>query len=417
MRSFRFIAGVVLAWAFSTGYALAVPTVFSGSIKINTPQSADQLDGACVPGDKYTAVVGPVTVTETGSYLVQDVGGSWSRPASITLHSGPVDLADPSATLIEVIDQHGHPDLTSGTDYYFMIQPVCDNWKGTWSFYLEGPGTGSGDGGFVSPDQWHGTFDSSDELTDITLENQCPNTWYDESPTFQVPDTGTYYFGDTTSWDENFWLLLGIYEGTFDPQNPADNQIALLVSSSQVELESGKDYIVVAQPACDVQNGDWGYVMTNSAPFEINPGLNGAYYDPALPGQGFLLDILPITGLAFYAEFTYDTQQPMGGNGGQVGAPGNRWHTAQGGFSFDTDTLEVPVYVTSGGLFNDPAEVTTTEEGTLTLKFTNGCQGGTRTVSLNSGVMAQSNFQRLADDNVPLCLEQFEGAGVVMPPQ
>lgn len=139
--------------------------------------------------------------------------------------------------------------------------------------------------------------------------------------------------------------------------------------------------------------------------FIMNAGLNDAWFNPITDGQGFFITIFPNLGLASVAWFTYDTVLPPPDATANLGDPGHRWLTAAGLFLGDQAVMNVTL--TSGGLFDDPAEVTTTDpagsDGTLTLKF-NNCNSGTVEYDISS-IDAQGTvpIQRVANDNVLLC--------------
>jgi len=67
--------------------------------------------------------------------------------------------------------------------------------------------------------------------------------------------------------------------------------------------------------------------------FQINAGLNDAWYDPETAGQGFLITVFPDIGQMFLAWFTYDVERPGEGVTAQLGEPGHRWLTAQGPYA------------------------------------------------------------------------------------
>jgi hypothetical protein len=182
---------------------------------------------------------------------------------------------------------------------------------------------------------------------------------------------------------------------------------------AEIYLESGKNYYFVTQPACDPDTGDWFYVLAPPAPFEISPGLNGTWLNWETQGQGFLMEVLPETGIIFYAEFTWDTSLPDENATSVVGDPGNRWITAQGPYVKGSSSVELPIYVSSGGIYNDPAPVTPVQAGTVTLDFENGCSGGTRTFNFTNGPQGSVPFERLTDDNLKLCTDQTKGPGVI----
>ena len=80
----------------------------------------------------------------------------------------------------------------------------------------------------------------------------------------------------------------------------------------------------------------------SAEPLEPNDGLDGAWYDAASPGQGFLIDAHPGNDFIFVAWFTY----------GDDTASGQRWLTAQGPLA--GSTADLVVYETLGGSFDDP---------------------------------------------------------------
>ena len=147
-------------------------------------------------------------------------------------------------------------------------------------------------------------------------------------------------------------------------------------------------------------------VLTEDAVFSINPGLSGAWFNPQTPGQGFFLEVFPAINLVFLAWFTYEVA-PAGGNStAQVGHPGHRWLTAQGGF--DGDTASLTVTLTTGGVFDDAAAVTNTTDGTIQLQFSDCSSGELRYVLTTAGLNGTIPLARLANDNVPLC-ESLDG--------
>lgn len=139
--------------------------------------------------------------------------------------------------------------------------------------------------------------------------------------------------------------------------------------------------------------------------FVMNAGLNDAWYFPDTDGQGFFITIFPDLNFASLAWFTYDTELPPVDAVANLGDPGHRWITAAG--AIDGDEAEMNIVLTSGGLFDDPAEVQRTEpagsDGTLTLKFDN-CHAGSVDYDITSiDAKGTVPIQRVADDNSALC--------------
>jgi formylglycine-generating enzyme required for sulfatase activity len=138
--------------------------------------------------------------------------------------------------------------------------------------------------------------------------------------------------------------------------------------------------------------------------FEINNGLNDAWYDPAIDGQGFLISVFPVIQQMFVAWFTYDTERPPDDVEAILGEPGHRWLTAQGPYAGDTATLSI--YLTQGGVFDaaaPPASNDGIADGTMTIEFTD-CTEGLVIYELTSpSISGTVPIQRITNDNVSLC--------------
>lgn len=136
--------------------------------------------------------------------------------------------------------------------------------------------------------------------------------------------------------------------------------------------------------------------------FQINAGLNDAWFNPDTNGQGFLITVFEESGVVFLAWFTYDVERPPEEVSALLGEPGHRWLTAQGPFSGDTATLDI--FVSSGGVFDSgvPA-VEIVSIGTMTIKWTN-CTAAVLTYDIPSlGLTGQIPLERIVLDNVMLC--------------
>ena len=94
---------------------------------------------------------------------------------------------------------------------------------------------------------------------------------------------------------------------------------------------------------------------------DVNAGIDGAWFDPNTPGQGFFIDAHPDPeggNFIFVSWFTY----------GEDTASRQRWLTAQG--SFEGSIAEIDVFETTGGSFDDPQAPSTTMVGTMSIDFT-----------------------------------------------
>lgn len=94
----------------------------------------------------------------------------------------------------------------------------------------------------------------------------------------------------------------------------------------------------------------------------INENLSGTWYNPETPGQGFFFDVSPELNLFFGGFFTWTS------------TPGEKdWFTVQGEYS--GDAAAVPIYQTTGGVFNGPQEVQTVPIGTAEFVFSSRTKG------------------------------------------
>ena len=144
--------------------------------------------------------------------------------------------------------------------------------------------------------------------------------------------------------------------------------------------------------------------LSDGVPFEINAGLNDAWYDPATDGQGFLIAVFPEIKQMFLAWFTFDIERPPEDVSAMLGEPGHRWLTAQGPYVGNTANLTI--FVTEGGVFDAAEPAASTDpagDGTMTLKFED-CTAGLVSYEITSlGISGETPIQRIVTDNVPLC--------------
>jgi hypothetical protein len=142
----------------------------------------------------------------------------------------------------------------------------------------------------------------------------------------------------------------------------------------------------------------------DNRPFEINAGLNDAWYYPVTDGQGFFITVFPDLEKVSLSWFTYDTDHPPLDAIANFGYAGHRWATALGRYSGNQAVMNIKI--ASGGLFDTPAgeaEVTQVRDGTIVLTF-DSCNSGTVEYDIPSirqtGVIP---IQRIAGDNIALC--------------
>jgi hypothetical protein len=132
---------------------------------------------------------------------------------------------------------------------------------------------------------------------------------------------------------------------------------------------------------------------------EINAGMDGSWFDPITPGQGFLIDAYPNPeggNYIFVSWFTY----------GDDTASGQRWLTAQGGF--EGSIAEIDVFETIGGSFDEPQAPSTIKVGTMSIDFTD-CSNAKLTYSLTDENFEGSiDIKRAIPGTQALCLELAE---------
>jgi hypothetical protein len=130
-------------------------------------------------------------------------------------------------------------------------------------------------------------------------------------------------------------------------------------------------------------------------PFPTNTDFahSGNWYDSAKAGQGFTVEVNPISGALFAAWYTY---APIGA---AAGAAGQRWYTAQAAFTAGMRSIPVTIYETTGGVFNTPQPAAqTVAVGTGTLAF-QSCTAATFnyhfTGGSSSGLSGTINLSRV----------------------
>ena len=182
-----------------------------------------------------------------------------------------------------------------------------------------------------------------------------------------------------------------------DPQWPSPDAAFLRNDAEHLNQEG---WLALAE----AQYASYYGPLLDDAGFEINAGLNDAWYDPDTNGQGFLITVFPEVGQVFLAWFTYDTKRPPDDVDAILGDPGHRWLTAQG--PYEGNTAELTLFVSRGGVFDasDPApETDASGDGTLTIEFSDCSQGWVRYHISSLDISGEIPIQRIAPDGIPLC--------------
>lgn len=143
-------------------------------------------------------------------------------------------------------------------------------------------------------------------------------------------------------------------------------------------------------------------------------GFSGNWYDASTSGQGFLFEVNPLVPVFFFAWYTYAPA------GQAAGAAGQRWFTGQGPYSPGSRTIVVPLYETTGGLFDQPSmpPPSTVPVGTATVTFAS-CSSAQLQFSFtggsNAGRSGSISLSRVGP--VPAgCPQPATGMTTYMPP-
>lgn len=370
--------------------------------------------------------------------LNTDVSGSWKSDCASQHRAGSYakyytfTLANSKDVTI---------DLTSTQDTYMYLLSGSSQ---TGSVLLEDDDGGSGSNSRIIITLFAGTytveattFDSGvsgnfvvSVTTDLPSTSACIEPIATNTSIMDAWEAGCGSRHRPQSYAKYFtFTLLSSQEVTIDLQSTdADSYLYLLSGSGQtgplIEQDddggsSGSDarivrtlsagtYTIEATTYAASRTGDFVVSLNVSGctdcPFQINAGLNDAWYSPATSGQGLTITVFPDSKQVFVAWFTFDTERPPEDVTAMLGEPGHRWLTAQG--PYDGDTAELTIYVTEGGVFDSPNPAATTDEdgdGTLTLEFAD-CNDALATYEITSlDISGEIPLQRIVTENVPLC--------------
>lgn len=410
------VAATLLLAAASTS-ALAGNRTFTGVFDGSEDTMPSTLASCASDGSQSLGylVGGTFQVDTSGAYRVADAGnvgfGGFGgiQDASVILYEGSFDPNNPASNRIASVDISNNavtnePDvgLDSGTDYILVIQHWCASTEGAgpWGAVIEGPGSFSG-AGFPSGS---GTFGNWSNVTDTTRfgVGQAGNAIrkYVVSRTFSPETTGQYAFVDVSDLYQAPPAAILVYEGAFDPDNPASGFIEDLGFAGILQLESDKSYSVVLIDAFEANDRFQSVVFAAGVP-GMGTHLNGSWYDRATSGQGMLLDYAPGTagGFLFLAWFTFDTPDDSGVQ--SLGDSSQRWLTASGIGPLKSTGMDIMFANTTGGVFNEraAAQATNGEYGvgsmtiddcafiTLDFELPDGNDGS---VTLQRGLMSET---------------------------
>ena len=116
--------------------------------------------------------------------------------------------------------------------------------------------------------------------------------------------------------------------------------------------------------------------------FAINFGIGGTWHNPATPGQGFLLEVVPALNSLALGWFTWSNT-----------TGDHLWLSGFGPISGDSATVNLTR--SSGGLFNNAASVTNGAAGTATFRFTDCSHGSVTFQRSDTGESGTIRIERL----------------------
>lgn len=305
--------------------------------------------------------------------------------------------------------------------YSLVVHSKCPGFEGAWAVGFQGLGDVLSDAAAELPPFSEGRF----ALAGPTMTSDCGSGYYDwwvwgplhDAPYTQVgpiqlKQGGEYYYGA----EYISRACLAIYTAPVDASNRQANRVALLAGfDTAVTLEADTDYWFVSHWTgwhWSPRDDEYLHVLVPQASFRLSTGLNGAWFDPATPGEGFFITVLDSVNRVFLAHFGF-SDQPVPGD-----RFGHRWYTASGDMAGDSADLEVEL--TAGGAFNaaEPAPQQT-QVGRLRLEFSDcatgsilvdeDAPGGTHSAGM------QISLQRLGSDWEQVCRSQYQGLDEVGP--
>jgi len=295
------------------------------------------------PGADTAAIMASVDLAAETDYTVLAIGGA-NQPLSLL----PLvdDNSMPSAGFAKVRVVHGAPFAANLSDTAVSIR------------------TDDGDlvGGLTGVE-----FGQNSDYLELPA-----NTLYDLN--VATPDGGTVLIDLAPVYlkDGDIVTIVAVGDGS----NQDLGFYALFGDGSSAELQNEKDLTT------------------------LNPGLNGAWYNPDQEGQGFLVDILPEINFVFVAWYTFETTA-SDDNTAVIGNSNQRWLTASGEYSGTEAVLTV--YSTEGGIFNQNDDVEHIPVGTMILTF-DGCKNATVDFSiLDDSIASSIDLLRISDSAVPFC--------------
>jgi formylglycine-generating enzyme required for sulfatase activity len=212
----------------------------------------------------------------------------------------------------------------------------------------------------------------------------------------------------------NLWEIVNDRYGDFsgdpqtDPAGPGGTGDIVIRGGGREAYFNRSASRLGSAPDDRAQNSEVGFriAATNvdGLAFQINSGMNDAWYNSATNGQGLLMTVFPVREEVFVAWFTFDVERPPDDVTAILGDPGHRWLTAQGPYT--GDTADLTIYLTEGGVFDSPVPPASNDgigDGTMTIEFAD-CSNGLVSYEIPSlGLSGTIPIKRIVEDNASLC--------------
>jgi cyclophilin family peptidyl-prolyl cis-trans isomerase len=147
-------------------------------------------------------------------------------------------------------------------------------------------------------------------------------------------------------------------------------------------------------------------VLVLDGSLNFNAGLGGAWFNSETSGSGILLEVLPTADIVFMAWFTHDAQTPAEGIANTIGSTNQRWLTGIGTIDRDNNSVTLDLANTSGGLFDNPQDVTNSAPssyGTMTINFEDCSNANVVYNLIDQELSGSFTMGRISQDNVALC--------------
>lgn len=221
--------------------------------------------------------------------------------------------------------------------------------------------------------------------------------WYTYDVEAGGADTQRWYSIQAQVSSESTMAPVTIYRntgGTFDAP-PATTAVAIGTGTLQFgsctfgeftyELDDGRSGAIAFNrllPNVDcVETG-----TPTDAPSDA--GFSGAWYDPALGGQGLVIDVSPFDTNGINAQIFAGWYTYAANGAADSGPTGQRWFSVQGPNTISAGSSSLGLYESTGGTFDSSATTVETDPvGTAILTF-DSCTSATLTYEFDEGDLA-----------------------------